>query len=266
MDVSENTNVLSFAVNRTPTCQSSCTSCFKSRADGQTDSPLALFHPENKRCKKKAPSYSQVTAAAAAAAAAAGIYTPLPVFTTPLTSGSISVALSFINWKDTHKVNRLLHMRIHWSGGGWFLHMRIHWSGGGWFDRMHCHKPGTRTAYREQPQSAGTASLNKVRYVISGFHRDGDEICALLRYYAALSGSYVQTFRDKLSVLSSMILDFLTLEDGTDRCSRNAGCFLFWTSWPLKMGPIGCSETSVVFFLYFLILEGGTDRLSRNVG
>jgi hypothetical protein len=36
--------------------------------------------------------------------------------------------------------------------------------------------------------------------VISGFRRDVDEICARLRYYAALSGSSVPTFRDELSV------------------------------------------------------------------
>jgi hypothetical protein len=38
--------------------------------------------------------------------------------------------------------------------------------------------------------------------VICGFRRDIDEICALLGYYTALSGSSVPTFRDKLSVPS----------------------------------------------------------------
>jgi hypothetical protein len=53
--------------------------------------------------------------------------------------------------------------------------------------------------------------------VISGFRRDVDEIYALLGYNAALSGSYVPTFRDNLSVPSSRF----------------------------KWGPIGCPETSV---------------------
>jgi hypothetical protein len=59
--------------------------------------------------------------------------------------------------------------------------------------------------------------------LISGFRRHVDEICALLGYYSASSGSYVPSFRDHLSVPSSR----------------------FKKSWPLKMGPIGCPETSV---------------------
>jgi hypothetical protein len=59
-------------------------------------------------------------------------------------------------------------------------------------------------------------------------NNNAPEISALLGYYAALSGSSVPTFRDKLSVLSScvkkfLILDFLTFEDGTDRLSQNVG-------------------------------------------
>jgi hypothetical protein len=41
--------------------------------------------------------------------------------------------------------------------------------------------------------------------VISGFRRDVDDICALLRHYTALSGSTVPTFRDNLSVPSSSV-------------------------------------------------------------
>jgi hypothetical protein len=41
--------------------------------------------------------------------------------------------------------------------------------------------------------------------VVSGFRRDVDEICALLGYYAALSGGSVPRFRDNLSVPSSRI-------------------------------------------------------------
>jgi hypothetical protein len=47
------------------------------------------------------------------------------------------------------------------------------------------------------------------------------DICALLGYYAALSGSSVPTIQDNLLVPSSRVLDFLTLEDATDRLSWN---------------------------------------------
>jgi hypothetical protein len=63
--------------------------------------------------------------------------------------------------------------------------------------------------------------------VNSGFRSDEEEIFAVLGYYAALSGSSVQTFRDNLSVASSRVKmskqNFLALEDGTDRLSRNVG-------------------------------------------
>jgi hypothetical protein len=49
-----------------------------------------------------------------------------------------------------------------------------------------------------------------------------DETCAVLGYYAALCGNCLPTFRDTVSVPS----------------------FSFWTR-PLKLGPIGCPETSV---------------------
>jgi hypothetical protein len=62
--------------------------------------------------------------------------------------------------------------------------------------------------------------------------KGSDEICALLGYYTALSGSSVPTFRDNLSVPYSRVKkskkkaffwDFLTLEDGRDKLSRNVG-------------------------------------------
>jgi hypothetical protein len=56
--------------------------------------------------------------------------------------------------------------------------------------------------------------------VISGFRRETDENCALLDCYAASSGNSLPTFRDNLSISS---LGFLTLEDETDRLSRNFG-------------------------------------------
>jgi hypothetical protein len=50
---------------------------------------------------------------------------------------------------------------------------------------------------------------------ISGFRCDvDDDICALLRYYAASNGNPLPTFRDNV---------FLTVEDGTDTLSRNVG-------------------------------------------
>jgi hypothetical protein len=48
-----------------------------------------------------------------------------------------------------------------------------------------------------------------------------DEICAHLGYYAALSGSSVQTFRDYISVPSSRVKKIL--ENGTDRLFPNIG-------------------------------------------
>ena len=52
--------------------------------------------------------------------------------------------------------------------------------------------------------------LDKKTGLISGFRRDGDEICGLLGYYVASCGNCVPTFRDNV-----------------------------------KMGPICCPETSV---------------------
>jgi len=55
------------------------------------------------------------------------------------------------------------------------------------------------------------------------------ENCALLTFYAACSDISLPTFRDNLLVPSSRInnlrimIGFLTLEDGTDKLSRNVG-------------------------------------------
>jgi hypothetical protein len=47
---------------------------------------------------------------------------------------------------------------------------------------------------------------------------------ALLGCYAASSGIFLQTFRDNLSVSSPKVKNrFLTIEDGTDKLSRNVG-------------------------------------------
>jgi hypothetical protein len=61
-------------------------------------------------------------------------------------------------------------------------------------------------------------------FVISGFHRDVDYICVLMRYYAASSVNTLTTFRDNVLVPSSRVKS---------------------TSSPLKMGPIRYLETSV---------------------
>jgi hypothetical protein len=64
-------------------------------------------------------------------------------------------------------------------------------------------------------------AIKHILWIISGFRRDVDEICPLLEYYAALSGSSVPTFWDNLSVPSS-------------RAKKS-----------LKMEQIGCPESSV---------------------
>jgi hypothetical protein len=58
------------------------------------------------------------------------------------------------------------------------------------------------------------SSLNPTEAcVISGFRREIDEICALLPYYAAYSGNYLETFRDNLSVLPSRAKDSKNILD-----------------------------------------------------
>ena len=52
--------------------------------------------------------------------------------------------------------------------------------------------------------------------VISDFHREVADNCALLGHYAASSGNFLPTFRNNLSVPSSG-------DTGTDRLSRNVG-------------------------------------------
>jgi len=55
--------------------------------------------------------------------------------------------------------------------------------------------------------------------VISGFRREAEKNCALLGYCAESSGNFLMISRDNITVPSSTVL--------------------------LKMGPIGCPETSV---------------------
>jgi hypothetical protein len=63
--------------------------------------------------------------------------------------------------------------------------------------------------------------------MIPGFCTDVNEICTFLRYYTAQGSNSVPTFGDNLSVPSS-------------RVKKHS-----WTYWPLKIGLIGCPETSV---------------------
>jgi hypothetical protein len=83
--------------------------------------------------------------------------------------------------------------------------------------------------------------------LISGFCHDVDEICPVLGYHAAWSGSTVLTFWDNLSVLSSRL-----------KTSKKKK-----TSRPLKMGPISCPEMSVQN--YYSMLHNIPDEHSIQV-
>ena len=65
------------------------------------------------------------------------------------------------------------------------------------------------------------ATIKNTFILTSGFRRDVDEICGLLRFYTASCGTCMPTFRDNVSVSSSRV-----------KC-------------PSRMGPIRCPETSV---------------------
>ena len=58
--------------------------------------------------------------------------------------------------------------------------------------------------------------------LISRFHREVDENCALLDYYAASGGSSFK-FPSGATCRYHLQLQSLTVEDGTDRLSRNFG-------------------------------------------
>jgi len=77
--------------------------------------------------------------------------------------------------------------------------------------------------------------------VISGFHCEADENCALLDYHTASSGNYLPAFRDNLSVLS------LKVENPKD-------------SRPLKTGPIGCPKMLVGN--YHILLHNNPEQRS----
>ena len=62
--------------------------------------------------------------------------------------------------------------------------------------------------------------------MISGFHCEVDENCALLGYYTVSSGNYLPAFRDNLLVPSSEV-------ENPNDIQRQ------------KMGPIGCPKMLV---------------------
>jgi len=62
--------------------------------------------------------------------------------------------------------------------------------------------------------------------MISGFHHNVDEICALLGNYIMYSGNSLPKFRANLLVPSARVKkskNFMTLEDGTDTLAWNVG-------------------------------------------
>ena len=83
-------------------------------------------------------------------------------------------------------------------------------------------------------------------WVISGFRRGVGAICALLLDYAAYRCNSLPTFRDNPPVPSSRVKKFSSI------------------SWPLKMEPMGCPETSERNYNYMLrnITEERTSHLT----
>ena len=82
----------------------------------------------------------------------------------------------------------------------------------------------------------------RILFVISDFHREVAENCALLGHYAASSGDSLLTFRDNLSISSSG----------------------FKNKKILKMRTIGCPETSVGNYHYSL-RNDPEERSSQNI-
>jgi hypothetical protein len=73
------------------------------------------------------------------------------------------------------------------------------------------------------------SSTSKDLCVISGLSREADEICALLRHYAAQSGDFLPTFRDNLSVPSSGVNKSQTRSRITNVFSKKRGLALSTT-------------------------------------
>ena len=89
----------------------------------------------------------------------------------------------------------------------------------------------------------------RATFALSSYSQLGEENCALLDCYAASSGNSVPSFRDSLSVPSSVV----------QKSSR------IQKSWPLKMEPIVCPETPLRNYHYSLFNspeERSSDLLS----
>jgi hypothetical protein len=78
--------------------------------------------------------------------------------------------------------------------------------------------------------------------VISGFRCEVHEVCAVLHYHIGSSVNFLPTFRGKLSVPSSKAKK-------STECSSSESEEQYK---PLKMGSIGCPESSVRNYHYFL--------------
>jgi len=95
-------------------------------------------------------------------------------------------------------------------------------------------------AYRLNAQDIIRVSFERQEQnVNSGYRRETDENCALLSYYAANSGNFLPTFRDKLSVPSSRVKGLVF-----------KGQVFLTLLWSLKSGPIGCTKMLVRTYRY----------------
>ena len=86
------------------------------------------------------------------------------------------------------------------------------------------------------------SSIDPVGCVISGFRREADNYRALLAYDAAGYCNFLPTFLDNLSVPSSRVKN------------------------PLKVGPLGCPETSTNYrYLLRNVSEARSSLLTRRL-
>jgi hypothetical protein len=72
------------------------------------------------------------------------------------------------------------------------------------------------TTYRSHLE--GSRKWHRKVCVVSFIRHEGDEVCTILRYYAAHSGNYLPTFRDNLCVPEER-------RYRTDRLSRNVSSY-----------------------------------------
>jgi hypothetical protein len=123
-----------------------------------------------------------------------------------------------------HTVGRRSWMRGYWMTCTW---RRVYWV----TTLMYCE------TFRQCQRYAGIRRYTKGfccsdgLNLISSFRRGVDEICDSLGIYTASCDNYLPTFRDNVSVSSSRV--------------KIKGFLSYLESWPVKMGPIRCPETSV---------------------